>query len=74
MPKTDPLTPEQLRERRLQVMRRRLRAVGTKYNMPPLSGIEMHAASNALANTVGEGITEPDMRTIYRLTKRGLFS
>ena len=58
-------------DRKYQNVRRRLKSIGADKGLPPLSNRESHVLSMMVQNIDG-GVTDQDLQTIYRLTKRGL--
>ena len=54
-------------------MRRRILRLRTAYKIGPLSTVQTNRLIDALYFVRGDGITDPDLRVMIRLTARGLY-
>ena len=60
-------------DRKRQGYKRRIRAVIVDKKMPVMSNRRMSILLDHILRVRGDGLTEPDLRTIVALTLRGLF-
>lgn len=63
----------ELEERRRVIYQRRLRQIGTQFDLPHLDRARMYRLTSKLAAMTGEGIDDCQLRVLHNLATRGLF-
>lgn len=59
-------------DRYVQNIKRRVRVLQDKYDMPSISDSRMNKLVKAVRNLHGEGVNDMDLHTLVRLVLRGL--
>ncbi len=67
------MNDETKRQRKRGIMERRLDGVQQRHNLPILARPQMLLLIEGIMRCSGEGINEFDLRTLHKLTSRGLF-